>query len=119
VSRAMNIFEEKAVNMNTKAYLNAMDHYKIDLITHPGSKAKIHIREIAKKAKEVGTALEISSKHSELSTKSLKLLKDIDVDFYINSDAHRPEDIGMVQTGINKALDAEIQMERVKNIEKI
>lgn len=119
ISRSLNIFEEKAIDKNTKAYLKAMDNYKIDLITHPGSKAKLHIQEIAKKAKEVGTALEISSKHSELSTKSLHLLKDIDVDFYINSDAHRPEDVGNVQVGINKALDAKIPMKRVKNIEEI
>lgn len=119
ISKVINIFEEKAMDTNTEAYLKALDNYKIDIITHPGSKAKLHIQEVAKKAKKVGTALEISSKHSELSTKSLKLLMDIDVDFYINSDAHRPEDIGKVQAGINKALDAKIPMDRVKNIEKI
>lgn len=119
VSRLINIFEESAMNKNTEAYLKALDNYKIDIITHPGSKAKLHIQEVANKANQVGTALEISSKHSELSTKSLILLKDMEVDFYINSDAHRPEDIGKVQAGIDKALEAGIDMDRVKNIEKI
>lgn len=119
ISRFISLFEEKAMDINTRAYLKALDNYNIDIITHPGSKAKLHIQEVAKKAKKVGTALEISSKHSELSTKSLNLLKDIDVDFYINSDAHRPEDIGNVQVGIQKALDANIQMDRVKNIVKM
>lgn len=119
ISRAINLFEEKAMDKNTKAYLKALDNYKIDIITHPGSKARLHIQDVAKKANQVGTALEISSKHGELSTKSLKLLKDIDVDFYVNSDAHRPEDIGNVQAGIDKALAAGIDMDRVKNIEKI
>lgn len=119
LSRLINIFEEKAMDMNTKAYLKAMDNYQIDILTHPGSKAKLHIQEIAKKAYKVGTALEISSKHGELSTKNLKLLKDIDVNFYVNSDAHRPEDIGHVQAGIEKALDAEIPLNRIINIKEI
>ena len=119
ISRITKLYEEKAIEINTRAYLKAMDNYKIDIITHPGSKAKLNIQEVARKAKQVGTALEISSKHGELSTESLILLKDIEVDFYINSDAHRPEDIGKVQAGIDKALKAGIQMDRVKNIEKI
>ncbi len=111
--------EDKAVEANTKAYLKALDNYKVDIITHPGSKAKVDIVELAKKAGRLGTALEISSKHSELSTKSLHLIQDIDVDFYINSDAHRPEDVGNIQKGIDKALEAKIDLRRVKNIEEV
>lgn len=110
---------DRARELNTKAYLKALDNYKIDIITHPGSKAKLDIVEVAKKAGKLGTALEISSKHSELSIESLKLIKDLDVDFYINSDAHRPEDVGNIQAGIDKALDAKIDLKRVKNILEI
>ena len=118
ISKAMSITEEKAVAINTKAYLKALDNYHIDIITHPGSKAKIDIVEVAKKAGKIGTALEISSKHSELSIKSLKLIENenIDVNFYINSDAHKPEDIGNVEAGIKKALDANVPFDRIKNI---
>jgi putative hydrolase len=116
ISKVIKINEEKVIEMNTKAYLKAMDNYKIDIITHPGSKAKINIVEVAKKAKRVGTALEISAKHSELSVKSLNLLKDIDVDYYINSDAHRPEDVGNIEKGILKAKESKVPFERIKNI---
>ncbi len=108
--------ENKAIEVNTKAYLKALDNYKIDIITHPGSKAKVDIVGVAKKAGRLGTALEISSKHSELSTKNLNLIKDIDVNFYINSDAHKPEDVGNIQRGIDKAIEANIDLKRVKNI---
>lgn len=113
------INKEKAIEVNTKAYLKALDNYDIDIITHPGSKAIINIVEIAKKAGKVGTALEISAKHSELSTKSLELIKDIDVNFYINSDAHKPEDVGELEAGIKKAIEANIDLKRVKNIMEI
>jgi putative hydrolase len=116
ISKAFKINQEKVVEMNTKAYLKAMDNYKIDIITHPGSKAKINIAEVAKKAKKVGTALEISAKHSELSVKSLNLLKGIDVDYYINSDAHKPEDVGNIEKGILKAREAKVPFDRIRNI---
>jgi len=116
LSRVFKIREEKAKELNTKAYLKALDNYKIDIITHPGSKAKIDIVEVAKKAGRLGTALEISSKHGELSVESLKLIKDIDVSYYINSDAHRPEDVGSVDAGIQKAIDAKVDFKRIKNI---
>lgn len=119
LSKMINTLNDKAIRLNTNAYIKALDNYKIDIITHPGSKAKVDILEVAKKASHVGTALEISAKHSELSSKSLELIKDIDVDFYINSDAHRPEDVGNLQNGIEKALHAKIPLYKIKNIKEI
>lgn len=116
LSNALNISRDKVKSLNTKAYLKAMDNYKIDIITHPGSKAKIEIVEVAKKAGRVGTALEISSKHSELSVESLKLIQDIDVNYYISSDAHRPEDVGNLENGIKKAVEANVPFDKIKNI---
>lgn len=119
VSKIIKSTDDKARDINTRAYLKALDNYKIDIITHPGSKARIHIRDVAEKAAKVGTALEISSKHSELSVDSLRKIKDVDVSFYINSDAHRPEDVGNIQKGIDKALEVGIDLRRVKNILEI
>lgn len=119
ISKVVEYAKDKAIEVNTKAYLKALDNYHIDIITHPGSKAKIDIREVAKKASKVGTALEISSKHSELSVESLKKIKDIDVYYYINSDAHKPEDVGNLTNGIQKAKDADVDFNRIKNIQEI
>jgi putative hydrolase len=119
ISKVAKLVEDRAIEVNTKAYLKALDNYQIDIITHPGSKAKIDIVEVAKKAARLGTALEISSKHSELSVESLKKIKDIDVFYYINSDAHRPEDVGNLTNGIQKAKEADIDFNRIKNIREI
>lgn len=116
ISKVFKIGKNKAIDLNTKAYLRALDNYKVDIITHPGSKAKIDIVEVAKKAGKIGTSLEISSKHSELSIKSLELIKGIDVTYYINSDAHRPEDVGNLEKGIKRAMEAKVPIEKIKNI---
>lgn len=119
-SKLMSFTEEKTIEIYTKAYLKALDNYSIDIITHPGSKAKIDIVEVAKKCAKLGTALEISSKHSELSVESLMRIKDLDIDinYYINSDAHIPEDVGNLENGIMKAKIAGIDFNKIKNIQE-
>lgn len=116
ISKHLRIGREKAKELNTKAYIKALNKYPIDLISHPGSKAVVDIVEVAKAAYKVGTALEISSKHSELSVDSIKKLLDTDVIYMVNSDAHRPEDVGNVENGIRKAKEANLPLDRIKNI---
>ena len=108
--------EDHAKDIMTQAYLKAMERYPIDIITHPGSKGKVHIQEVAKGAVKTDTALEISSKHDELSVESLRLIKDIDVKLYINSDAHEPERVGDIEKGLKKAIDADVDFSRLVNI---
>lgn len=116
ISKVIDLGKEKAKELNTRAYINALNKYPVDLITHPGSKAIVDIIEVAREAYKFGTALEISSKHSELSIESIKLLLNEDVIYMVNSDAHRPEDVGNVENGINKAKEAGLPLERIKNI---
>ncbi|WMM25978.1 PHP domain-containing protein [Tissierella sp. MB52-C2] len=117
LSKCLPICEKKAIELNTKAYIKALGKYPINMISHPGSKAKVDIVELAKETKKYGTALEISSKHSQLSVESIKLLLDMDVIYMVNSDAHRPEDVGNVENGIRKAKEANLPLDRIKNIE--
>lgn len=117
ISKHLHIGMGKAKEINTKAYIKALNKYPIDLITHPGSKAVVDIVEVAKEASKMGTALEISSKHSQLSVESIKKILNIDVIYMLNSDAHRPEDVGNVENGIRKAKEAGLPLDRIKNIE--
>lgn len=116
-SKFINIGRERAKELNTKAYIKALGRYPINMISHPGSKAKVDIVEVAKEANKYNTALEISSKHSELSVESIKLLLNMDVTYMVNSDAHRPEDVGNVENAIRKAKEANLPLDRIKNIE--
>ncbi len=94
--------------------LRPLKKYPIDFITHPGSKAKVDIKTLAREAGKVGTALEINSKHSQLSVENIKIAMEENVDFIINSDAHTPEDVGNVKESLKRAKDAELSMDRIK-----
>lgn len=119
LTKLFKLGKKRIIELNTKAYIKALENYPIDMISHPGSKAGINIVEVARAAAKTGTALEISSKHSELSVESIKLLLDEDVKYLVNSDAHRPEDIGNVENAINKAKEANLPLDRIKNIEVV
>lgn len=116
LSKALPIGRERMLELNTKAFVRAINNYKIDFITHPGSKAKVDIQTLAREAAKVGTALEINSKHSQLSVENIKIAMEENVDFVINSDAHRPEDVGNVEESLKRARAANLPLERIKNI---
>lgn len=119
LSKLTNISKKRIIDLNTKAYIKALGKYPIDMISHPGSKAGVNIVELAKEAYKYKTALEISAKHSELSVESIKLLLNEDVIYLINSDAHCPEDVGNLENGIKKAQEANLSLDKIKNIELI
>lgn len=101
----------------TEAYINAIKKYPLNMVSHPGSKAPVDILRVAEVAAKNNVALEISSKHDELSVESIKKIKHLDVKFILNSDAHRPEDIGNVAGGLEKAKEAGLDLDRIVNLE--
>lgn len=119
LSKLTHLGKERIIELNTKAYIKALGKYPINMISHPGSKAGVNIVELAKEAHKYETALEISAKHSQLSVESIKLLLNEDVIYLINSDAHCPEDVGNIEKGIKKAEEANLPLDRIKNIELI
>ncbi len=119
LSKLTGLARERIRDLNTKAYIKALEKYPIDMISHPGSKAEVNIVELAKEAYKYKTALEISAKHSQLSVESIKLLLDQDVIYLINSDAHYPGDVGNIENGIKKAQEAKLPLDRIKNIELV
>ncbi len=114
-SKVISIFENKMKQSNTEAVIKAMKKYPIDIITHPGSKAKLDIRKLSDVAYNEGTALEINSHHSQLSVENLEIALKSKVEFYINSDAHSPSDVGNVEEGIKRILQANIPINRIIN----
>ncbi len=107
--------DKKARYFNTSALIKAIKRYDIYLITHPGAKVNIDTRELAKAAAKEGTALEINSSHGHLSLEYLKIAMKEDVKFIISSDAHTPEDVGNVESGIDRAVKAGLTSERIIN----
>ncbi len=115
-SKVTGLFKSKAKNVMTEAFLNAMNKNKLDMISHPGSKAPIDIIKIGRLAEKRDIALEISTKHDELSVLNIKKIKDFNIRFMLNSDAHKPEDIGNISKGYQRAIDAGLDFNKIWNM---
>lgn len=108
---------DKNRQKNTDIYIEALNRYDIDIISHPGYGLPIDIKRLALAAKETGTALEINSKHPEFTLDELKGAKETGVMFVINSDAHSPERIGDFVRALQKAEAAGIPPAQIINAE--
>lgn len=120
ISRLTGINRKRSKDLITRAYIRAIDKYPINIITHPGSKASLNIVELGHHAAKKDVALEISSKHSELSVENIRKTMDIEgLKYVLNSDAHSPEYIGKVEKGLKKAEEAGLPLDRIINLKTL
>lgn len=113
-------YNSRAVMMrNTEMALKAIYENNLKILTHPGDKANFDMRELAKACAETDTMMEISTQHATLSVAQIKVCADYDVKFVISSDAHEPVRVGEYRSGLIRALEAELDTERIVNISKI
>ncbi|TCO70718.1 PHP domain-containing protein [Marinisporobacter balticus] len=117
LARHFTSIDRKARVLNTDAVVAAIYNNPIAILTHPGAKANIDTKEIAKAAAERGTALEINSSHGFLTVEYIEIAMKEGAKFVISSDAHRPEDVGNVKKGIERAMQAGLSIEQIINAE--
>lgn len=107
---------KKSKAYNTRAVINAMKKNNIFIITHPGDKGDVDIKEIAKVAKETDTRLEINSSHGFLNVKQLEEIKSIKNKFMIGSDAHISDNVGNFNLAMEIVKEANLDLSLVENI---
>jgi len=111
--------EESLKRKNTEMIVNALKKNDIAIITHPGDKGPFDIEEIAKACVETDTLMEINCRHNHLTTEEIKIaMQNPDVKFIISSDAHFPEAVGTFKPGLQRALDAGLDPDRIVNIRR-
>lgn len=110
--------QEKLRRQNTARIIKALRNNDIRTLTHPGDKAFIDEHAVAKACEETGTLVEINARHKHPDVNDLQIYKQYDVDFIINSDAHRPRYVGRFAESLALAMEAGIDPERIVNIQK-
>jgi putative hydrolase len=123
--------------MNTLALINSMERYPVSIITHPGAKAQIDIRMLARHAAKKNVALEINPHHDVYLTRKDKVLRKAKLNqqispknveyvkiameegasFVVNSDAHTPCEVGNFDVAIKIAELAGVPATRIINAE--
>ena len=103
---------------NTDMVVEAVETNDIKIITHPVYGAPVHMDEVFKACEKRGTLLEINCKHDEIGVEDIKAAMKYDVGFVISSDAHASSKVGRLERGIDRAIEAGLDMTRIVNLEK-
>lgn len=112
-------FSKRLVVKNTDMTLRALYENDIKILTHPGDKYEIDIVEVAKACARRNTLMEISCWHKNLTVSQIKQVMNEDVRFVISSDAHTPNRVGTFAGGLERAIEAGLDVSRIDNIEEI
>jgi putative hydrolase len=107
--------QKEARKLNTTAMINAVNKHKIKIITHPGHKIDIDTEELAKACAKRETALEINCRQGEKIKDFVDVAMKEGVKFYINSDAHHPQEVGNFDAGIELVKRLKIPKESIVN----
>lgn len=108
----------KLLASNTDMTVKCLYENDIRILTHPGEKGRFDMEEIAKACAATDTLMEISTWHDHLTVEEIEIAAKEDVRFIISSDAHTPERVGSFQKGIERALQAGLDISRIVNIEE-
>ncbi len=114
ISLKVECFREYLMGLNTKAVINAVNNNRIHILTHPGWGALIDTAALAEVCVQRRTAMEINVSHNP-GHGYVELAKVQGVKFVINSDAHCPEDIGVLEAGLKLAEEAGLAVESIIN----
>lgn len=101
--------------LNTEALVQAVLNNRIDVITHPGWRLSIDTRELARACASRGTALEINTSHVHTDVPYIEAAAAEGVCFVVGSDAHAPERVGDLASGIELARRAGLTAADVVN----
>ena len=118
LAKSFGFRKQKQIQKNTDAVVKALNKYKIDILTHPGDKLIVDIESIAKAAEKNNVILEINNSHTHLNVEEIKICKKYDLKYAINSDSHIKDTIGEYQIGLDRAIEAGLDLDRIINLKK-
>ena len=109
--------EDALRKSNTEMVINALRQNDIAILTHPGDKGPFDIKAIAEVCAETDTLMEISTWHGHLTEEEIKIAAEVEgVNFIISSDAHSPARVGDFESGLERAINAGLDIKRIVNI---
>lgn len=109
----------KKIEKNTQVYINAMDKYKVNVLTHLNYGMKVDVLKVALAAKKNNTFVELNGKRILFTDEEMLEMAKNKVKFIINSDAHSSDRVGEVNNAINLIVRLNIPTNLVVNLDKI
>ncbi len=107
----------RLIRYNTRAYINSIEKYPIDAITHLNFLCFCDVAEVAKAARDNGTYIELNSKKVHLTDEELEKVVATGVRFIIDSDAHSVDRVGDTKLVDELLSRVDVPRDRIDNID--
>lgn len=118
LQRYIRLRSRRLRRINTEAIIAAVNRHRIDFVAHPGLWIDIDTAELATACVRRGTALEINCQHTAILEDYVRVAMPSGVEFVINSDAHRPRQVGELNAGKLLATKLGLSPARIRNAEQ-
>lgn len=107
---------KKQIEENTNAYINAINKYNIKVLTHLNCGIKVNIKRLVDACKEKDVLIELNGKRISFTKEEIAYMKENNVKFVVNSDAHKPNNVGETNLGLNFIVKNNIDLKNVVNV---
>lgn len=116
IASCLKIYTKRRVQKNTQSYINALERYPIDIISHLNLTAKVDVKKVAEACVRTNTYIEINCKRIHFTKAEIEAMLETGVKFVINSDAHSPQRVGDDELGLEVAKMYGIPFDRIINL---
>ncbi|ACV64635.1 PHP domain protein [Desulfofarcimen acetoxidans DSM 771] len=106
----------KLKNTNTKALTEAVRRYPVDIVSHPNFMMPVELQELAPVCAERNSSLEINTGHVYNKDMIVLAAQKAGAKLVINSDAHTPQRVGDLASGLALVERLKFPLQRVVNL---
>lgn len=106
---------KKQIEKQTQAYVNLVNKYDVDFITHLCEYIQVDVKRVAEECAKTDTLLEINNRHYRWTDEQMQQILSTDVKFIISSDAHKRSRIALVDDAMEIVKKFKIPPERIVN----
>lgn len=111
-------YSKSVIDLNTNAYIKAINNHKIDMIAHLSYATKVDVSRVAQACEMTNTLIELNGKHVEFDSNDAKNVLSTKANFILGTDAHHHKNIGECLRGKSFILENNIPLDRVVNLER-
>ncbi|WP_066633407.1 PHP domain-containing protein [Desulfolucanica intricata] len=108
---------ERVKNTNTKALVEAVNNCPVDIVSHPNLMMPVELDELARACTSNDTAMEINTGHKYSKEEIVQAALKAGTRLVINSDAHSPERVGDLDSGLALVKQMGFPPEQVINLD--
>lgn len=106
----------RIISTNTSALIKCLGRYQVDILTHLSDEFPVDISKVIPYIVAKDTLIELNNFHRPISNGDMSMLLATDkISFVINSDAHRPSDVGNISIVSKRIKKSSIPRSRIIN----